>query len=192
LSTSARPAVLIAAGRLRLDPWAAARTHASVLLVAVVGVGFVGVWQMVHAEVVNAKYYTVGDEDYYDTGFALIGIGVLVALGISLFALAIGSAESLTTRRRTLAAQAAAGVPRSVLRRAVLLETALPLAPAVVLAGAGGFGLYAGYGGLVGVPLPVALPLLVPIGVYALCLLAAATSLPLLGRAVRPAELRYE
>ncbi|GAA2257067.1 hypothetical protein GCM10010145_26670 [Streptomyces ruber] len=33
--------------------------------------------------------------------------------------------------------------------------------------------------------------LLVPPAVYAACLLAAATSLPLLRRTVRPAELRY-
>ncbi|WSJ91301.1 ABC transporter permease [Streptomyces sp. NBC_01304] len=191
LSSSPRPAVLIAAGRLRLDPWAAARTHASVLLVAVVGVGFAGVWQIVHDGVVREQEMHT-DVSYYDTGFAMIGAGVLVALGIGLVALAIGTAESLATRRRTLAAQAAAGVPRSVLRRAVLLETALPLAPAVVLAGVGGFGLYAGYGGMTGEPLPLVLPLLVPFGVYALCLLAAATSLPLLGRAVRPSELRYE
>lgn len=41
---------------------------------------------------------------------------------------------------------------------------------------------------------PLSLPwagLLVPVGVYAACLLAAATALPLLHRSVRPAELRY-
>ena len=193
LSSSGRPAVLLAAGRLRLDPWAAACTHAAVLLVAVVGVGFVGVWQIVHDAVVREQY-AAEDVSYYDNGFSVIGGLLLVALAISLFALAIGSAESLATRRRTLAAQAASGVPRSVLRRAVLLETAVPLAPAVLLAGVGGFGLYAGYGSLAEIdqPLPLLLPLLVPVGVYAFCLLAAATSLPLLGRAVRPGELRYE
>jgi hypothetical protein len=35
------------------------------------------------------------------------------------------------------------------------------------------------------------LPALVPVIVYAACLLAAATSLPLLRRSVHPAELRY-
>lgn len=39
-------------------------------------------------------------------------------------------------------------------------------------------------------PVPL-LPLLVPVTVYAACLLAAATSLPLLRRAVHPAELRF-
>lgn len=41
-------------------------------------------------------------------------------------------------RRRALAARVAAGVPRTVLNRALLLETALPLAPALLLAGTGG------------------------------------------------------
>ena len=38
--------MLIAAERLRDDPWAAARTHAAVLLVTVVGTGFIGVRQV--------------------------------------------------------------------------------------------------------------------------------------------------
>ena len=38
---------------------------------------------------------------------------------------------------------------------------------------------------------PSMLPLLVPVLVYAGCLLAAATSLPLLRRAAHPAELRF-
>jgi hypothetical protein len=105
----------------------------------------------------------------------------------------VGTAESLATRRRGLAAQAAAGVPAAVLGRALLLETALPLAPAVALAGLGGLGIGAGYASIAaGVgSVPLLMPLLVPVAVYAACLLAAATSLPLLRRSVHPAELRY-
>ena len=80
-----------------------------------------------------------------------------------------------------------------MLARALLLETALPLAPAVVLAGLGGmaFGVwYARSSDHVAPSVPY-VALLVPLAVYAACLLAAATSLPLLRRSVRPAELRY-
>lgn len=81
---------------------------------------------------------------------------------------------------------------RAVLGRALILETALPLAPAMLVAGLGGAGICVWYAtvpeGTHAVPL---LPLLVPVAVYAACLLAAATSLPLLGRSVRPAELRF-
>ncbi|WP_406310112.1 FtsX-like permease family protein [Streptomyces sp. NBC_00623] len=185
------PAVLIAAGRLTDDPWAAARTHAALLLVTVVGVGFVGVREVLLAGLRGGDY-SADDLDFYTTGIDLAGAAVLVALVISLFGLAVGTAESLATRRRGLAAQAAAGVPHAVLARTLLLETALPLAPAVLLAGIGGMAVHLTYASLVAPgSVPSMLPLLVPVLVYAGCLLAAATSLPLLRRAAHPAELRF-
>ncbi|MFE9950877.1 ABC transporter permease [Streptomyces sp. NPDC005531] len=185
------PAVLIAAGRLRDDPWAAARTHAALLLVTVVGVGFVGVREVLLAGLRGGDY-SADDLDFYTTGIDLAGAAVLVALVISLFGLAVGTAESLATRRRGLAAQAAAGVPHAVLARTLLLETALPLAPAVLLAGIGGMAVHLAYAALAAPgSVPSMLPLLVPVVVYAACLLAAATSLPLLRRAAHPAELRF-
>ncbi|MEU0406727.1 FtsX-like permease family protein [Streptomyces griseorubiginosus] len=190
------PALLIAAERLRDDPWAAARTHASVLLVTVVGAGFVGVRQ-----VLLATLHTMRDEntlaadlDYYTTGIDLTGAAILVALALVLTGLAVGTVESLATRRRGLAAQVAAGVPYRVLARALILETALPLAPAVTVAGVGGTAIGVWYASLPSRDTAVTLPyaaLLVPLVIYAACLLAAATSLPLLRRSVRPAELRF-
>ncbi|MFG2470830.1 ABC transporter permease [Streptomyces canus] len=189
------PALLIAAERLRDDPWAAARTHAAVLLVTVVGAGFVGVRQVLLA-VLDTMHRegTLGtDMAYYTTGIDLTAAAILVALALTVTGLAVGTVESLATRRRGLAAQVAAGVPYRVLARALLLETALPLAPAVGVAGLGGTAIGAWYASLTtdhsGTSLPYA-ALLVPLAVYAACLLAAATSLPLLRRSVRPAELR--
>ncbi|MGC5563087.1 ABC transporter permease [Streptomyces sp. FR-108] len=189
------PAVLLAAERLRSDPWATARTHAAVLLVAVVGVGFVGVRQVFLDAVHHPREglpYDAHDVAFYTTGVDLTGAAVLLALLISLGGLAVGTAESLATRRRGLAAQAAAGVPRGVLGRALLLETALPLAPAMLLAAAGGTAVHLAYARATDAAVvPVLLPLLVPVAVYGACLLAAATSLPLLRRTLRPAELRF-
>ena len=102
----------------------------------------------------------------------------------------MGTAESVAARRHGLAAQVAAGVPQAVLGRALLLETALPLAPGLAVAGAGGFGVALWYGRLTSAATVPVLPLVVPLAVYAACLLAAATSLPLLRRSMRPAELR--
>lgn len=187
-----RPALLIAAERLRDDPWAAARTHAAVLLVTVVGTAFVGI-RAVMLHIVNGTTPLSESNAYYTTGLDLSGAAILVALALTLSSLAVGTAESSASRRRQLAAQAAAGVPRSVLGRALLLETALPLAPAVLLAGAGGTAIHVGWAELIDDavgPVPL-LPVLVPVAVYAACLLAAALSLPLLRRSVRPAELRY-
>ncbi|MEU6775634.1 FtsX-like permease family protein [Streptomyces sp. NPDC046759] len=190
-----RPALLIAAERLRDDPWAAARTHAAVLLVTVAGTGYVGVRQALLAAVrrTGTDHLAAG-LSYYTTGLDLTGAAILVALALVLSALAVGTAESLATRRRGLAAQTAAGVPQSVLRGALLLETAVPLVPAVVLAGAGGMAIGVWYGTLTGASGALTVPwqaAAVPVGVYACCLLAAATSLPLLRRSAHPAELRY-
>ncbi|MFI9616295.1 FtsX-like permease family protein [Streptomyces sp. NPDC052023] len=185
-----RPAVLIAAERLRDDPWALARTHAAVLLVTIVGTGFVGVRQAL-LDTLDSPQQLAASRSFYTTGLDLTAAAIAVALLITLSALAVGTAESLATRRRGLAAQAAAGVPQAVLGRALLLETALPLAPALLPAGVGGMVIGTGYAGLAGSgSLPWA-ALLVPVGMYSACLLAAAASLPLLRRSVRPGELRY-
>ncbi|WP_257585655.1 MULTISPECIES: FtsX-like permease family protein [unclassified Streptomyces] len=187
-------AALIAAERLHDDPWAAARTHAAVLLVTVVGTGFVGVRQALLADLHRMRRdHQLGmPMAFYTTGITLAGAAVLVALAITLCGLAVGTAESLADRRRSLAAQIAAGVPRAVLGRALLLETALPLLPAVVLAGAGGMAIGTWYAALTGPGLVVPYAaLLVPVLVYGCCLAAAATALPLLRRSARPAELRY-
>ncbi|MCX5234232.1 ABC transporter permease [Streptomyces prunicolor] len=193
---TSRPALLIAAERLREDPWSTARTHAALLLVTVVGSGFAGVRQILLADLedMRRKGHLGTRMSYYTTGIDLTAAAILVAFALALTALAVGTAESLATRRRGLAAQAAAGVPHSVLARALLLETTLPLFPAIAVAGLGGTVISAWYGAAVSehtdVPVPYA-ALLVPVGVYAACVLAAATSLPLLRRSVRPGELRY-
>ncbi|MFD5297811.1 FtsX-like permease family protein [Streptomyces mutabilis] len=184
-------APLLAAERLRDDPWAPARTHAAVLVVTVAGTAFLCVRHTMLTELRTREWHLGADMAYYTTGLDLTGAAVLVALAITLCGLAVGTAESLTTRRRALAAQVAAGVPRTVLNRALLLETALPLAPALLLAGAGGMAVGSWYSSLAG---DGSLPwnaLLVAPAVYGSCLLATATALPLLGRSVRPGELRY-
>jgi hypothetical protein len=193
---TSRPALLIAAERMREDPWSTARTHAALLLVTVVGSGFAGVRQILLADLHESRRAgTLGTRmSYYTTGIDLTAAAIVVALALVLTGLAVGTAESLATRRRGLAAQVAAGVPHAVLARALLLETALPLLPATAVAGLGGTAISLWYGAAVSrhadVPVPYG-ALLVPVGVYACCLLAAATSLPLLRRSVRPGELRY-
>ncbi|MFI7007087.1 FtsX-like permease family protein [Streptomyces sp. NPDC050145] len=187
-----RPSVLLAAHRLQEDPWAASRSHATLVLVTVVGVGFAGIAEIFVEGLHRSQAAgTLGmDIGYYTFGLWLTAAAVGVALLISLAGLAVGTAESLSTRRRALAAQAAAGVPRRVLTRALLLETALPLAPGLVLATVGGTAIHVAYAFLLHMPVPWALPLLVPVAVFAVCLLAAATALPLLTRSLSPEQLR--
>ncbi|MFG2542078.1 FtsX-like permease family protein [Streptomyces sp. NPDC048594] len=192
LSPRARTAApLLAAERLRDDPWAPARTHAAVLVVTVAGTAFLSIRHAMLTDLRAREGRLGADLAYYTTGLDLTGAALLVALAITLTGLAVGTAESLTNRRRALAAQVAAGVPRTVLNRALLMETALPLAPALLLACAGGLSVGAWYSSLHGDGSLPWTALLVAPAVYAACLLAAATALPLLGRSVRPGELRY-
>ncbi len=187
------PAVLLAAERLRDNAWAAARTHAAVLLLTVVATGYMGVRQGIVDDLHRSGSRTPSDMDFYLMGLDLaacaVGIGVLLTLA----AIAVGTAEGIAARRDGLAEQVAAGVPRSVLGRALLLETALPLAPAVGLAAVGGLAVgvwYATLGNAGAFTFPwAALP--VPFVIYAVALLAAATGIPLLRRTVRPSELRH-
>ncbi|MHC5258409.1 FtsX-like permease family protein [Streptomyces sp. UC4497] len=187
-----RPAVLLAAHRLQEDPWSAARSHAAVILVTVVGVGLAGLREVMLDQLAANEAETGVPQDvgYYTYGLNLTATAVLIALLISLAALAVGAAESLSSRRRALAAQVAAGVPRRILTRALLLETALSLTPALVLATLGGTAIHTAYARIAGQSVPWALPLLVPVGVGAACLLATATALPLLHRSTHPSRLR--
>ncbi|WP_425833661.1 FtsX-like permease family protein [Streptomyces fractus] len=187
-----RPAVLLAAHRLQEDAWSAARSHAAVILVTVVGVGLAGIRETLLGQVAAnaAESGEPQDVGYYTYGLNLTATAVLIALLISLSALAVGTGESLSSRRQALAAQAAAGVPRRTLTRSLLLETGLPLAPALVLATVGGTAIHAAYALLARQSVPWALPLLVPVGVYASCLLATALALPLLRRSTHPSQLR--
>lgn len=187
------PAVLIAAGRLRADPWAAARAHGAVLLVTVVATGFVGVRRVLLDGLSGGDTGPgAGNASFYEAGLDLTALALSAALLLALTALAVHTAESPAARRRTAAAQVAAGVPRGVLVRALLLETALPLAPGLALAGAGGLAVGAGYAALTGggdVPWEA---LAVPVLVWGACLGASVTAVPALGRGTRPGALRHE
>ncbi|MYU22303.1 FtsX-like permease family protein [Streptomyces sp. SID8352] len=183
-------AVLLAAERLRDDPWAAARAQAAVFLVTASSTMFLCVRHSMLGWLDRGEV-SAAPPAFYTTGLNLTGAALLVAFAVALSGLAVGTAESLTGRRRALAAQVASGVPRGVLNRALLLETALPLAPAVLLAWGGGLTAGLVYGRITDSPgLPWSALLVAP-ALYGTCLLASATALPLLGRAVRPGELRY-
>lgn len=191
---SSRPALLIAGERLQADPWAAARSHAAVLLTTLIGVGFIGVRRMMidGLEAPRRFPYTQADLDFYHGALDLTGLAITIGLAVALSGLTVGTAESVMTRRRTLAALSATGVPFGVLSRAALLETALPLAPTIALASACSLviegALVAGPDG--STPLPESL--LAAAGLLVAALLATAACLPLLRRTVHPAQLRHE
>lgn len=116
---------------------------------------------------------------------------VLVMIGLSLL---VGQLEQLRERRRLLSALVALGTPRTTLALSVLWQTALPIAVAVVLAGAVGLTLGAVLIGMTGAPLSVDWgSVLALAGAGAgVIVLVTLLSLPPLLRMVRPDGLRTE
>ncbi|MFF3946168.1 FtsX-like permease family protein [Streptomyces sp. NPDC001902] len=190
---SGRPVLLIAGERLRNDPWAAARAHSVLMLAALVGAGWVAMRRVTLDGLRADPGYGADDLAFYIGGWNLAGLAILIGSAVTVSGVAVGVVESLMTRRRTLAALAAAGTPRKVLWRATLLETALPLVPALLLGA--GCGLALVFPVVLHHerrPLPLLEPALLTGGLLAAALLATATSLPLLRRTVHPAQLRHE
>ena len=141
-----RPAPLLAARGLLADPWHGSRALAALLVAVVLGAGAVAVRayftalaearaeaQRLRGEATGGTGTYQPDTFYLDT-MDLVDAAVVVALVIAAAGLLVAVAEAVVSRRRTHAALVAAGVPRSVLGRALLWRTLAPLAPAVALA----------------------------------------------------------
>lgn len=178
------PAAVLAARRLLADPWANARANGAVLLcVMLTGIAETVRW--------NTLARPLDDPRFYIDAHNLVDVALGVAVTVAAAGLVVGLVESITDNRRSLAAQIACGVPVKVLRRTVLLQSAVPTVPAILAAAAlGASGLRmsgAGRGSVV-----VLVPLAIAGFAIAVCLLATVAALPFLHRAVRPAELRHE
>jgi hypothetical protein len=127
-----RPALLIAARRLRAAPHDASRANAAVLTVVMVAAAVQGYRENLLLATAN------NTSDVYASGTYLASLALLVGGIVAALGLLVGAVESVLTRRRTLAALVAAGTPPAVLRRAVLLEILLPLTPAILVSTAAG------------------------------------------------------
>lgn len=123
-----RPAVLIACRRMVAAPFTASRASAAVVLAVLIGAAAQGV----RAELLLA---TAGDDNpFYANAFDLVNAVLIVATAIAVAGLLVVAAEGVVTRRRTLAALVASGVPRRTLAVATVLETIGPLVPTVAIA----------------------------------------------------------
>ena len=78
------------------------------------------------------------DDPFYAQAFHLVDGVLAVAIAIAVAGLLVVAAEGVVTRRRTLAALVASGVPRRTLAAATLLEAIAPLVPTVLIATATG------------------------------------------------------
>jgi hypothetical protein len=140
------PAALLAARRLIADPWAGSRTFAVLLACVLLGAGVAGMrardtanfaivadWSRWEAATRGLSYQPEDRSSYFDTQHLVNG-AVAVAVALAAAAMLVAIAESIVSRRRAYAAMVATGVPRGVLARAVLLQTLVPVVPAVLLA----------------------------------------------------------
>jgi cell division protein FtsX len=160
----------------------------------------------------NALFPTIGANvhfrgersDYVDEIPALVGgavtLGLLITFAIAAATLLITSVDAVGERRRSLAALAAVGASRGVLRRALAVETALPMLAGVAL------GLASAIGGTWMVwraiakfeemdePPPIYWRSLGPVVAFAIVAIVLATlaTFPSLGRAIHPESLRTE
>jgi hypothetical protein len=195
------PALLLAGRRLTAAPYQASRVNAALLFVVLL-------WAFTQGFRVQTLATTSSDDDFYARTLNLINVGFAAGALIVAAGLLIGTIEGVISRRRTLAAMSAVGIPRRVLQRAVLAEAMMPLVPTVILAATAGIlGARGMFGSSVrresvaddgtaiaahvtALPIPwLALSLLV-VGTLTAILLASVAALPLLSRSIDPGELR--
>jgi ABC-type antimicrobial peptide transport system permease subunit len=143
-------------------------------------------------------------QDYADEVPTLVGgavtLGLLITFAIAAATMLITTVDAVGERRRSLAALAAVGAPRSVLRRALAVETALPMLAGVALglgSAIGGtwmlFQAVADFEAMIEAP-PIYWRSLGSVLAFAIVAIVAATiaTFPSLGRAIRPESLRTE
>ena len=191
-----QPALLIAGRRLAASPFSSSRANAVVLLVVLLG----GVTQGVPANILSG---VPPDETFYLDTLNLVNLVLAIGLALAAAGVLVNAAEAVVTGRKTLAALTAAGTPRAVLRRSLLLESLLPLVPTTLLAAAAGVLAARGVFGtthtvywrgpspvLVDVPVPwLELGALV-LGALAVTTVMAAVALLFVRRSTDPRELR--
>lgn len=153
------PAALLAARRLTADPWNGSRAFAALLACVIFGAGAIGarayfvtqdraeVEQLLAARSGADEGFIAPVNPFYLNTVSLVDTAVLVAMAIAITGLLVMLAEGIVARRRTYAALVATGVPRSVLGRAILWQSAAPVLPAILIALAVGWQLTRGYFG---------------------------------------------
>lgn len=198
---ASRPDLLIASRRMIAAPYTASRATSSVLLAVMIAAAIQGV------RVIFLAGQDPADTFYADT-FRLLDWVLVTAIALGAANLLVTSTEAIVERRRTLAALQASGTPKTVLARAVLMETLVPLVPSVVLAaGAGTFAARAFFGTSVerlevfelngpddsiriNVPIPWEQLAVLCGGTITISVATTALSLVLLTTSTRPSELR--
>lgn len=184
-----RPAMLLAARRLEDDPHGQTRAMSAVLLCVLFATGAA----VMRAQVLDPRSH-YSNPHFYATAYDLVDLAIIVGVVVAAMGLLVANVEAMMQRRRSLAALVALGCPVATLRRAVLVQTMLPMIPMTLLAAAAGSaGATVFAGSLVsGTPLPYTRLALITVLAIVISAAAAALTLAALRQSVVPAELRYE
>jgi len=189
--TANSPAALIAGRRTDQAPFQASRPATATLLAVLIAAA-------IAQTRVNFLATTDPDDKLYASTFDLLNIVLAFGLALSIAGLAVVAAESVVTRRRTLAALAASGTPRSTLASSVLIETLIAIVPlAPIAAAAGTFAARSFFGSTTeihGAQIAIAIPwgplAVITAGTIAAALAVTAIGLLFLPVSTSPAELR--
>ena len=198
---TSRADVLIASRRMIDAPYTASKAVASILLAVLIGAAVLGT---------RANFLASQDpaDTFYADTFRLLSLVLGAAIVLSAANLLVTTSEAIVERRRTLAGLVAQGTPRVVLARAAILESLIPLVPAVLLAcGAGLLAARSFFGTtvervasfepngsneyiVIDVPVPWLQLVVLGGGAIAMSVLATALSLTFLNTSTRTGELR--
>lgn len=189
------PALLLAGRRLERDPFGQARALSAILL----GVLVAAVAETLRALTLREIANEPEQQQFFASSYDLVDVALAVGMTVAALGLLVAMVDAVSERRRTLAALVAAGTPQATLRRALLLQTLLPVVPAVLFTTLIGVAatvipLTGPRGSTLSIGDPVLYLRLSAVILIAIGLAVAATAatLPLLRRTVAPAELRYE
>lgn len=185
------PAVLIAGRRADGAPFQSSRPAAAVLLVVLLSAA-------IAQTRVNFLASTDPGDELYRSTFDLLDIVLVLGVALSVAGLAVVVAESVVTRRRTLAALVASGTPLATIRRSIVVETLIAIVPLTPIAAASGtIAARTVFGGTVdrnGRDVAVAVPWqslgVIVAGTLAAAIGVASIGLLLLPSSTAPSELR--
>lgn len=129
VARSGRPALLLAGRRMSLHGERRGASRFTLLLGCLVG----GAALVLRSDALamSARQGDVGG--FFAQTYALVLVALALATGASALGLLVAEVEGVVERRRSLATAVAAGVPRGVIARSVVLEAVVPVVPAVAV-----------------------------------------------------------
>lgn len=188
---TSQPALLIAARRMRAEPFTASRTSSVVALAVLIGAMTQEIRSAFLADTAGS------DDPFYRNAFDLVNVVLGIGIALAVLGLLVVWTENVVQRRRAMVTLQAAGVPARTLTRALLTEALVPLLMMIAIATAAGFliafGLYGAHTGDnadVAAPVPWAGLVTVAAGTFVLAGLMTAMSLVLLPSKIDVIELR--